>query len=106
MLVPPVCTSQGADCTALTPSLLLATTLLRPQGHKAACSKKPCAAAADGCAEDCCDEACGGGQSLTSGAGGPRSNPVAAMPGLVFEPKVAKSVVAFMTADTPDKVLG
>jgi hypothetical protein len=26
------------------------------------------------------------------------------MPGLVFEPKVAKSVVAFMAADTPAKV--
>jgi hypothetical protein len=31
---------------------------------------------------------------------------VAAMPGLVFEPKVAKSVVAFMAADSPDKVGG
>lgn len=29
---------------------------------------------------------------------------MAAMPGLVFEPKVAKSVVTFMAADSPDKV--
>jgi hypothetical protein len=27
------------------------------------------------------------------------------MPGLVFEPRVAKSVVAFMAADSPDKAI-
>lgn len=52
----------------------------------------------------CEDDACGHGHSLSSGAGGRRSDPVAAMPGLVFEPRVAKSVVAFMAADSPDKV--
>lgn len=55
----------------------------------------------DGCDEDCAH----GGHSLSSGAGAAsRPNPVAAMPGLVFEPKVAKSVVAFMAADSPAKV--
>lgn len=56
---------------------------------------------------ECDDEGCGGhGHSLSSGAGGPqRTDPVAAMPGLVFSPKVVKSVIAFMAADTPDKAI-
>lgn len=86
---------------------------LAPQGSKAAGGKKAAAAAADsedddaahcGGNECCSDEECGQGHSLSSGAGDQRPNPVAAMPGLVFEPKVAKSVVAFMAADSPDKV--
>lgn len=76
------------------------------QGHKH--SKKGAAGSEDGDEEQDhdCDDTCGahGGHSLSSGAGGHRANPVAAMPGLVFEPKVAKSVVAFMAADTPAKV--
>lgn len=76
-----------------------------PQGKHAA-AKKAAADSEDGDNGHMCDDACGHGHSLSSGAGGPRSNPVAAMPGLVFEPKVAKSVVAFMAADSRDKVRG
>lgn len=66
------------------------------QGHKH--GKKAAAGSEE---EDCCGEDnCTHG----SGADAQQSNPVAAMPGLVFEPKVAKTVVAFMKADTPDKV--
>jgi hypothetical protein len=52
----------------------------------------------------CEGDACGQGHSLGSGAGGRARDPVSALPGLVFEPRVAKSVVSFMLADSPDKV--
>jgi hypothetical protein len=73
------------------------------QGHKHA--RKSGADSDDGSEGHMCeDDNCGHGHSLSSGAGGRRSDPVAAMPGLVFEPRVAKSVVTFMAADSPDKV--
>lgn len=72
--------------------------------HKHAAAKKVAADSEDGDNGQMCDDTCGHGHSLSSGAGGQRSNPVAAMPGLVFQPKVAKSVVAFMAADSRDKV--
>lgn len=74
--------------------------------HKHAAAKKGAAGSEDGDNGPMCgDDNCGHGHSLSSGAGGQRSNPVAAMPGLVFEPKVAKSVVAFMAADSRDKAI-
>lgn len=82
------------------PDSLCVHLMVGAQGHK----HKKAAAGSKDAEGHMCDDNCGHGHSLSSGAGGQRSNPVAAMPGLVFEPRVAKSVVAFMAADSPAKV--